>query len=869
MPPPGGKPGGKGRNRSGGFGSAVLHQCLRKQAEKVQSHHAFVQSMKDEGERGRAVLGSTPAGVAFGGTISRHRTLEFLAGTLASANPAKGSTQSKHSEQYLRSIIERSGLDEYIATSLAAQDTFLVDRYATRLLQEPTTSVLVPKKRTEGTAERADFIIEGTDVPIPRRPVLFSRQMAEECKKEDSKDHATGGVSQATRNRRRRNRARVNLLLSGKVEEATVQNVQFVRQQRDELHRRFQKAREAKSSKRRIRQTTRTGVPAVNLGDGDTNTDEEDQWEADSAATASEAEGSELEEGSSSDSAAHGDSDNSSNGLHASFSGSVTSEGEDTAPPSPHPTEPRFPKTAEELDELELDGFLKWRRMLASMEDEGVLLTPFEKNIEVWRQLWRVIERSNLILQIVDGRSPLFFRCRDLEKYVKEVSADKRVILVINKSDLLPPVVRAEWSQYFAENGVEAVFFSALRELEQCEQTAQGQFRGNERSDKETETLKRDDADLLQSTDEATPELASVAHDPRGGNAVDVHSDVINCDMLVKLLLKYRDEFFSKRRVDGDTEPSKDFVVGTVGYPNVGKSSLINALLSMKKVSVSQQPGKTRRLQTIPLKGRGITLCDCPGLVFPKAVASKHILVLNGVVPIDEMRGDYLPSVQLICDAIPYTLIRHLGITADAYRAACKGSQYSAGKVGHRKTDGPAGRLTRIEALHVLEAVAAHRHFVSGGKGGQLDIYRAAKLILRDFTTGRLRRCHLPKGTVYGEDEETANIDGFLSAVSSSVETRIVEAGASKVVPGSAPASSLKNIPGNDRCQRPKMNPMDVLQELEQDADLLEVLEGGGDPQAVGGNLPCVLTKRKARQLQKQMLKGKGKSTQGGLPHRL
>ena len=88
---------------------------------------------------------------------------------------------------------------------------------------------------------------------------------------------------------------------------------------------------------------------------------------------------------------------------------------------------------------------------------------------------------------------------------------------------------------------------------------------------------------------------------------------MISCDLLVKLLQKYRDEFFSKRHADGDVESSEDFVVGTVGYPNVGKSSLINALLNMKKVSVSQQPGKTRRLQTIPLKGRGIVLCDCPG----------------------------------------------------------------------------------------------------------------------------------------------------------------------------------------------------------------------------------------------------------------
>ena len=33
-------------------------------------------------------------------------------------------------------------------------------------------------------------------------------------------------------------------------------------------------------------------------------------------------------------------------------------------------------------------------------EDEKLVLTPFEKNIEVWRQLWRVLERSDIVVQV-------------------------------------------------------------------------------------------------------------------------------------------------------------------------------------------------------------------------------------------------------------------------------------------------------------------------------------------------------------------------------------------------------------------------------------------------------------------------------------
>ena len=78
-------------------------------------------------------------------------------------------------------------------------------------------------------------------------------------------------------------------------------------------------------------------------------------------------------------------------------------------------------------------------------------LTPFERSIEVWRQLWRVLERSHLIVQIVDTRNPVQFR-RDSEgldqsgMYIGGTeresgsgSADHRrkSILLINKADLL------------------------------------------------------------------------------------------------------------------------------------------------------------------------------------------------------------------------------------------------------------------------------------------------------------------------------------------------------------------------------------------------------------------------------------------------
>lgn len=61
--------------------------------------------------------------------------------------------------------------------------------------------------------------------------------------------------------------------------------------------------------------------------------------------------------------------------------------------------------------------------------------------------MWRVLERSHLIVQIVDARNPLRFRCEDLEEYIQDVEGaeekagtdkgKKRSMLLINKADFL------------------------------------------------------------------------------------------------------------------------------------------------------------------------------------------------------------------------------------------------------------------------------------------------------------------------------------------------------------------------------------------------------------------------------------------------
>lgn len=132
------------------------------------------------------------------------------------------------------------------------------------------------------------------------------------------------------------------------------------------------------------------------------------------------------------------------------------------------PRKPHWTKemTKDELIANENHSFLEWRRDIAMMEEGNVNLaiTPFEKNLSVWKQLWSVIERSQLLIQIVDCRNPFFFYSADLERYIKELDQNKHYLLLLNKADYLNEDQLNHWNTYFKERGVDHVFFSALFE---------------------------------------------------------------------------------------------------------------------------------------------------------------------------------------------------------------------------------------------------------------------------------------------------------------------------------------------------------------------------------------------------------------------
>lgn len=329
--------------------------------------------------------------------------------------------------------------------------------------------------------------------------------------------------------------------------------------------------------------------------------------------------------------------------------------------------------TPEELTKMENENFLVWRRQLAVLQEkENLMLTPFEKNIEFWRQLWRVIERSDVIVQILDARNPLLFLCSDLQKYVNEVSSDKINLILLNKADLLTEKQRRIWANYFVSQNIKAVFFSALQEMQDTEEQ----------------------------------------------DLAEIDNLVIEAKEIFKVLsstqlLDYFKELFP--------EITRQITVGLVGYPNVGKSSTINALIKSKKVSVSSTPGKTKHFQTIPLDDE-IMLCDCPGLVFPNFVSSKAEMIINGILPIDQMT-EHVPPVSLVTSLLPRQVFEEkYGLILPKL-----------------DEEDPRRHLTAEE---LLNAYGYMRGYMT--QRGLPDNPRAARYILKDFVSGKLLYCVPP-----------------------------------------------------------------------------------------------------------------------------
>lgn len=268
----------------------------------------------------------------------------------------------------------------------------------------------------------------------------------------------------------------------------------------------------------------------------------------------------------------------------------------------------------------------------------------------IWNELYKVVDSSDVVIQVLDARDPQGTRSRHIEHYLRKEKPHKHLVFLLNKCDLVPTWVTKRWVTILSAECPTLAFHASL-----------------------------------------TKSFGKGA--------------------LINLLRQ-----FAKLHKD-----RKQISVGFIGYPNVGKSAIINTLRSKKVCNVAPIAGETKVWQYITLMRR-IYLIDCPGVVYPSGDSDTEI-VLKGVVRVENVKE---PS-----EHIPAVLDR---VRPEYLRRTYQVSSWN-------------------DFTDFLEKVAAKSGKLL--KGGEPDINSVAKMILNDFQRGKLPHFVKPTMNLTTADTDT------------------------------------------------------------------------------------------------------------------
>ncbi|XP_015153271.4 nucleolar GTP-binding protein 2 [Gallus gallus] len=294
----------------------------------------------------------------------------------------------------------------------------------------------------------------------------------------------------------------------------------------------------------------------------------------------------------------------------------------------------------------------------------------------IWGELYKVIDSSDVVVQVLDARDPMGTRSPHVESYLKKEKHWKHLIFVLNKCDLVPTWATKRWVAVLSQEYPTLAFHASLT-------------------------------------------------NPFGKGA------------FIQLLRQ-----FGKLHSD-----KKQISVGFIGYPNVGKSSVINTLRSKKVCNVAPIAGETKVWQYITLMRR-IFLIDCPGVVYPSGDSETDI-VLKGVVQVEKIKS---PE-----DHISAVLER---AKPEYIRKTYKIDFWTDTEDFLEKLASRTGKLL---------------------KGGEPDVQTVSKMVLNDWQRGRIPFFVKPPNAEGGSEPPV--LEGAMTSSQSNSEKEVSESVASSIEP--------------------------------------------------------------------------------------
>ncbi|KAK6957995.1 hypothetical protein Daesc_000787 [Daldinia eschscholtzii] len=292
----------------------------------------------------------------------------------------------------------------------------------------------------------------------------------------------------------------------------------------------------------------------------------------------------------------------------------------------------------------------------------------------------QVVDQADVVLYVLDARDPEGTRSREVERMVMaSASGGKRLILILNKIDLVPPQVLKDWLTYLRR------YFPTI------------------------------------------PLRASGS----APNAQTFNHRDLTVQSTSSTLFKSLKSFAATKQL------KRAISVGVIGYPNVGKSSVINALLSRlggnrsaAACPAGAEAGVTTSIRAVKIDSK-LTLLDSPGIVFPSTThageapskksaveAHAHLVLLNAVPP--KQIDDPVPAVALLLKRLGSSSPELLQKLMDVYDLP----PLMTAADGDATTD-------------FLVQVARKRGRL--GRGGVPNLAAAAMTVVTDWRDGRIQ----------------------------------------------------------------------------------------------------------------------------------